>query len=315
MNESGRSIRPRRAFFKVPPEHVLVVHDDVDLELGRLQARLGGGLAGHNGLRSIAAGLGTQDFLRLRVGVGRPERGDPRPVADYVLSPFAAGGRRRGDRRPGGRRGRDARRRGPRRDAAPLQLSGRRLARRRVGPVEPRRRAGARSDTCHVGRRVTRSPLPFQKGTGVPLGACGGNAGVDGAPAREWARRSQYDGRGGPCPPDRMDHACSHSAAGTRPRRLRSPPSSTSSPARALPGVRRALPAGRACRSRSCRSLLAALHEELGRGLARPPARGRGRARRRRGGGLVPGRRARRAPARPRRGARLGARAAAAPRR
>jgi PTH1 family peptidyl-tRNA hydrolase len=68
---------------------VVVVHDDVDLETGRLQARLGGGLAGHNGLRSIAQRLGSQDFLRLRVGVGRPGRGDPRPVADYVLSAFA----------------------------------------------------------------------------------------------------------------------------------------------------------------------------------------------------------------------------------
>ena len=64
------------------------MHDDVDLESGRLQARLGGGLAGHNGLRSIAARVGTQDFLRLRVGVGRPGRGDRRPVADYVLSAF-----------------------------------------------------------------------------------------------------------------------------------------------------------------------------------------------------------------------------------
>ena len=58
--------------------------------MGRLQARLGGGLAGHNGLRSIAQVLGTPEFLRLRVGVGRPERGDRRPVADYVLSPFDA---------------------------------------------------------------------------------------------------------------------------------------------------------------------------------------------------------------------------------
>jgi PTH1 family peptidyl-tRNA hydrolase len=68
---------------------LLVVHDDVDLEPGRLQARAGGGLAGHNGLRSIASALGTQDFLRLRIGVGRPGRGDRRPVADYVLSPFS----------------------------------------------------------------------------------------------------------------------------------------------------------------------------------------------------------------------------------
>ena len=88
MNVSGRSVGAATRFFKVDPGALLVVHDDVDLEPGRLQARLGGGLAGHNGLRSIADALGTQDFLRLRIGVGRPERGDRRPVADYVLSPF-----------------------------------------------------------------------------------------------------------------------------------------------------------------------------------------------------------------------------------
>jgi peptidyl-tRNA hydrolase, PTH1 family len=89
MNESGRSVGAAVRFFKVPPEALLVVHDEVDLEPGRLQARLGGGLAGHNGLRSVAQHLQTGDFLRLRVGVGRPERGDRRPVADFVLSPFA----------------------------------------------------------------------------------------------------------------------------------------------------------------------------------------------------------------------------------
>jgi PTH1 family peptidyl-tRNA hydrolase len=88
MNESGRSIGAALRFFKVAPTELLVVHDDVDLEPGRLQARQGGGLGGHNGLRSIAKALGSQDFLRLRIGVGRPGRGDPRPVADYVLSPF-----------------------------------------------------------------------------------------------------------------------------------------------------------------------------------------------------------------------------------
>ncbi len=88
MNESGRSVAPAVRFFKVPPEQLLIVHDEGDLDLGRLQARAGGGLAGHNGLRSIAQQLGTQDFLRLRIGVGRPERGDPRPLADYVLSNF-----------------------------------------------------------------------------------------------------------------------------------------------------------------------------------------------------------------------------------
>lgn len=89
MNDSGRSLAAARRFFKVPVEQVVVVHDDVDLEVGRLQARAGGGLAGHNGLRSIAGALGSQEFLRLRIGVGRPGRGDRRPVADYVLSPFA----------------------------------------------------------------------------------------------------------------------------------------------------------------------------------------------------------------------------------
>jgi peptidyl-tRNA hydrolase, PTH1 family len=89
MNESGKSTAAAARFFKVPVGSVIVVHDDVDLEEGRLQARLGGGLAGHNGLRSIAQALGSREFLRLRIGVGRPGRGDRRSVADYVLAPFA----------------------------------------------------------------------------------------------------------------------------------------------------------------------------------------------------------------------------------
>lgn len=88
MNASGGPVSAAARFFKVEPESVLVVHDEGDFDLGRLQARKGGGLGGHNGLRSIAQHLKTQDFLRLRVGVGRPERGDPRPLADYVLSDF-----------------------------------------------------------------------------------------------------------------------------------------------------------------------------------------------------------------------------------
>lgn len=88
MNESGRSLVAAAHYFKLEPEHLLVVHDDVDLELGRLQVRMGGGLAGHNGLRSIATALATKEFLRLRVGVGRPGRGDRRSVADFVLSNF-----------------------------------------------------------------------------------------------------------------------------------------------------------------------------------------------------------------------------------
>ena len=89
MNDSGRALAAAVRFFKVAPGSLLVVHDDVDLAEGRLQVRSGGGLAGHNGLRSIAEALGTQDFLRLRIGVGRPGRGDPRPVADWVLTAFA----------------------------------------------------------------------------------------------------------------------------------------------------------------------------------------------------------------------------------
>ncbi len=90
MNDSGRSVGPAAAFFKLSAEDVLVVHDEGDFDLGRLELKAGGGLAGHNGLRSIAQVLGTQDFLRLRIGVGRPERGDPRPLADWVLANFEA---------------------------------------------------------------------------------------------------------------------------------------------------------------------------------------------------------------------------------
>ncbi len=89
MNDSGRSLSAAARFFKSAPDGIAVVHDDVDLDPGRLQVRLGGGLAGHNGLRSIRQALGSAEFLRTRVGVGRPGRGDPRPVADYVLSTFA----------------------------------------------------------------------------------------------------------------------------------------------------------------------------------------------------------------------------------
>jgi PTH1 family peptidyl-tRNA hydrolase len=89
MNESGRSVSAAAKFFKVDADAVLVVHDEGDFDLARLELKHGGGLAGHNGLRSIAQHLKTPDFLRLRVGVGRPERGDPRPLADYVLADFA----------------------------------------------------------------------------------------------------------------------------------------------------------------------------------------------------------------------------------
>ena len=88
MNDSGVAVSGATRFYKLEPGEVLVVHDEGDFDLGRLELKVGGGLSGHNGLRSIAQHLKTPDFLRLRVGVGRPERGDPRPLADYVLSNF-----------------------------------------------------------------------------------------------------------------------------------------------------------------------------------------------------------------------------------
>jgi PTH1 family peptidyl-tRNA hydrolase len=88
MNDSGIAVSGATRFYKLEPSEVLVVHDEGDFDLGRLELKVGGGLSGHNGLRSIAQHLKTPEFLRLRVGVGRPERGDPRPLADYVLSNF-----------------------------------------------------------------------------------------------------------------------------------------------------------------------------------------------------------------------------------
>ena len=89
MNESGTSAGPARGTLKLPLERVVVVHDEIDLPFGDVRTRLGGGLAGHNGLKSIAHGLGAPDFWRVRVGVGRPDSTDPDVVASYVLSRFA----------------------------------------------------------------------------------------------------------------------------------------------------------------------------------------------------------------------------------
>jgi len=88
MNDSGRSIAKAARFHKLAPEQVVVVHDDAELPFGRVKAKAGGGLRGHNGLRSTARALGSPDFLRVPCGVGRPERGDRRPLADWLLSPF-----------------------------------------------------------------------------------------------------------------------------------------------------------------------------------------------------------------------------------
>ena len=88
MNESGNSVGPARGALGVDLDHVLVVHDEIDLPLGKIEVRIGGGLAGHNGLKSLKRGLGSGDFGRVRVGVGRPESTDPEVVSRYVLGRF-----------------------------------------------------------------------------------------------------------------------------------------------------------------------------------------------------------------------------------
>ncbi len=85
MNDSGTSAGPARGALRVPLEHVIVVYDEIDLPFGEIRAKLGGGLAGHNGMKSMKAGLGSADFRRVRIGVGRPNTTDPEIVAGHVL--------------------------------------------------------------------------------------------------------------------------------------------------------------------------------------------------------------------------------------
>lgn len=88
MNASGDSAGPARGSLKVPLDRVVALHDEIDLPFGEVQARLGGGLAGHNGLKSLERGLGSRDFWRVRAGVGRPDSTDPEIVSAYVLGRF-----------------------------------------------------------------------------------------------------------------------------------------------------------------------------------------------------------------------------------
>ena len=88
MNDAGRSVGPARGALKVQLARVLVVHDEIDLPFGEVRSRTGGGLAGHNGLRSVRRELGSADFSRVRVGVGRPDSSDPEIVSAYVLGRF-----------------------------------------------------------------------------------------------------------------------------------------------------------------------------------------------------------------------------------
>jgi PTH1 family peptidyl-tRNA hydrolase len=89
MNEAGRSVGPARGAFKLALERVVVVHDEIDLPFGEVRTRTGGGLAGHNGLKSIKRELGSGEFRRVRVGVGRPDSTDPEIVSAYVLGRFS----------------------------------------------------------------------------------------------------------------------------------------------------------------------------------------------------------------------------------
>jgi PTH1 family peptidyl-tRNA hydrolase len=88
MNAAGDSAGPVRGALKVPLDRVVVVHDEIDLPFGEVQVRQGGGLAGHNGLKSLKRGLGDAEFWRVRVGVGRPDSTDPEVVSAYVLGRF-----------------------------------------------------------------------------------------------------------------------------------------------------------------------------------------------------------------------------------
>jgi PTH1 family peptidyl-tRNA hydrolase len=89
MNLSGDCVQPAQAFLKVAPREIIVVHDELDIPFGRVAIKVGGGHAGHNGLRSIIARLGTPDFVRVRVGVGRPPADFKGDVADFVLADFS----------------------------------------------------------------------------------------------------------------------------------------------------------------------------------------------------------------------------------
>jgi PTH1 family peptidyl-tRNA hydrolase len=88
MNEAGSSVGPARGSLKVPLDRLVVLHDEIDLPFGEVRTKLGGGVAGHNGLKSLRGGLGGADFWRVRAGVGRPDSTDPEVVSNYVLSRF-----------------------------------------------------------------------------------------------------------------------------------------------------------------------------------------------------------------------------------
>ena len=113
MNESGRQVGPLAKFYSVPPADIVVIHDELDIDFGRIRLKFGGGVAGHNGLRSVGSALGTNDFQRVRIGIGRPP--GRKEGATFVLGNFTCRRMARGsdDLRAGRRRHRTADRAGP----------------------------------------------------------------------------------------------------------------------------------------------------------------------------------------------------------
>lgn len=87
MNLSGKSVQAAKSFFKFPTDEIIVVHDDTEIEFGKVEFKSGGGFSGHNGLKSIANSIGSANFKRLRLGIGRPRKGD---LASFVLGKFTA---------------------------------------------------------------------------------------------------------------------------------------------------------------------------------------------------------------------------------
>jgi peptidyl-tRNA hydrolase, PTH1 family len=88
MNDSGSAVGPARGELGLGLDHVIAIHDEIDLPFGEVRSKLGGGVAGHNGLKSLDRGLGGRDFWRVRGGVGRPDSTDPEIVSNYVLGRF-----------------------------------------------------------------------------------------------------------------------------------------------------------------------------------------------------------------------------------
>jgi PTH1 family peptidyl-tRNA hydrolase len=89
MNESGRAAGPARGALRIPLDRVVAIHDEIDLPFGEIRSKLGGGVAGHNGLKSLRDGFGSADFWRVRAGVGRPDSTDPEIVSAHVLARFS----------------------------------------------------------------------------------------------------------------------------------------------------------------------------------------------------------------------------------